>query len=112
MMHENCSTEILLTNARLVLPDRELNQACLTFCDGMITGIYPAEELAFIKYDEKCHDVEVLDVQGDYITPGLIDLHVHGCAGADVMDADESALVDDQLYWGSQVDCVRSVRPR
>lgn len=92
MKRENCSTEILLTNARLILPDRQLNQACLTFYDGVITGIYPAEELALIKYDDTCHDVEVLDVQGDYITPGLIDLHVHGCAGADVMDADESAL--------------------
>jgi len=34
----------------------------------------------------------VIDAGGDYIVPGLIDIHVHGSKGADVMDATPEAL--------------------
>lgn len=35
---------------------------------------------------------QVLDVQGNYVAPGFIDLHMHGCVGCDTMDADVSSL--------------------
>lgn len=35
---------------------------------------------------------KVLDVQGKTIVPGMIDVHIHGAAGADVMDATPEAL--------------------
>lgn len=34
----------------------------------------------------------VLDAEGAYITPGLIDIHVHGGGGGDVMDGTSGAL--------------------
>lgn len=37
----------------------------------------------------------VLDVQGRTVVPGMIDVHIHGAAGADVMDATPEAL--DQM---------------
>ncbi len=37
-------------------------------------------------------DGEVVDAQGMYIIPGLIDLHFHGCAGFDFCDGTEEAL--------------------
>jgi N-acetylglucosamine-6-phosphate deacetylase len=33
-----------------------------------------------------------LDAGGCYVLPGFVDLHIHGAAGADVMDADPAAL--------------------
>ena len=38
----------------------------------------------------------VLDAEGAYITPGLIDIHVHGGGGGDVMDGTSGALEQ----WG------------
>ena len=35
---------------------------------------------------------EVLDFEGGKIIPGFIDIHTHGCAGADTMDASEESL--------------------
>ena len=35
---------------------------------------------------------EIIDAKGCYVSPGFIDLHVHGCSGADTMDEDEKAL--------------------
>jgi N-acetylglucosamine-6-phosphate deacetylase len=35
---------------------------------------------------------EVIDAQGNYLSPGFIDIHIHGSGGADVMDATPHAL--------------------
>lgn len=35
---------------------------------------------------------ETLDFSGCTVIPGFIDIHTHGCAGADTMDATEESL--------------------
>src|SRR5207302_10455345 len=35
---------------------------------------------------------EKIDLEGGYLVPGFVDLHVHGGAGADFMDATEDAF--------------------
>ena len=35
---------------------------------------------------------EVIDGEGAYAIPGLIDIHFHGCMGADVCDNDPEAI--------------------
>lgn len=42
--------------------------------------------------DAQINDVEVLDVSGCMILPGFVDIHIHGCAGADTMDGTRSAI--------------------
>ncbi|MBM7582268.1 N-acetylglucosamine-6-phosphate deacetylase [Caldicoprobacter guelmensis] len=37
-------------------------------------------------------DGEVIDVEGNYVCPGFIDIHVHGCKGRDVMDGSVESL--------------------
>lgn len=37
-------------------------------------------------------DVKVIDLHGLRLYPGLVDIHTHGCVGADTMDADADAL--------------------
>ena len=37
-------------------------------------------------------DIETLDAGGKWVTPGLIDIHVHGGAGSDTMDRGAKAL--------------------
>ena len=37
-------------------------------------------------------DVEIIDAEGVYLSAGFIDIHIHGSAGADVMDATPQAL--------------------
>lgn len=54
---------------------------------GKITAIYPtkSEEMAD-------PNIETIDASGLLVTPGLIDIHIHGCASADTMDASLEAL--------------------
>lgn len=50
--------------------------------------------LTVFKNDEYRHlDGELIDCGGNYISPGFIDIHVHGCYGSDVMDATPESLL-------------------
>ncbi|MFL5341120.1 MAG: N-acetylglucosamine-6-phosphate deacetylase [Gemmataceae bacterium] len=70
-------TPRLFTNGTLILPDRLLDGFVLVR-DGRIAdfGRGPGPRNAG----------EIIDLKGGYLSPGFVDLHVHGGAGADFMD--------------------------
>lgn len=55
--------------------------------DKSIIQVVPANYFAQSQVDE-----ELIDAEGLYVSPGLIDTHIHGCGGADTMDDDDTAL--------------------
>ncbi len=68
-----------------VLPDRLLQDA-VVICRG-----------GKIRYVGKNHSkipagAEVIKARGGYVTPGFVDIHVHGGGGADVMDGTTEAV--------------------
>ena len=58
------STETILTNAKLVLPDAVLH-GTLVLRDGLIADIQPG----------RSHAAGALDLEGDYLIPGIVDVH-------------------------------------
>jgi N-acetylglucosamine-6-phosphate deacetylase len=81
------SRRIVLYGGRLVLPDRLLEPGWVLIEDETIVAVSATEELP--SADER------LDVSGHYVTPGMLDLHVHGSAGVDVL----TATADDLRRW-------------
>ena len=74
---------MILTNARLVFPDGIRDGLEVVAAEGKITAIR-----------EQTHPrpKEVIDLHGNYLAPGFIDLHVHGALGRDTMEASAEAF--------------------
>ena len=74
----------LFVNGRIVLEDRVLENGAVETKDEKIVAIH--ERIP------PTSGVEIVDLQGGYLVPGFVDLHVHGGAGADFMDGTVDAF--------------------
>jgi len=70
-------------NGKIIQPDGVLEGYCLTVESGRITGLYR---------DEGKHEGNIIDACGSYISPGFIDIHVHGGGEGDFMDRDVQSV--------------------
>ena len=83
-----------IVNGRIVLSDKILDGCALLF-DKNIIGIVSRETLDTAWADGqswKGKPLDITDASGNYVAPGFINLHIHGCGGADTMDATEDSL--------------------
>ena len=77
-------TSIQLRNVRLVAPSGIIEHGWLTMRGGRIGALGGG--------DPPVTNGEVIDGQGHTLLPGFIDIHVHGGAGFEAMDATPDAL--------------------
>ena len=83
-----------IVNGRIVLTDKILDGCALLF-DKNIIGIVSRETLDAAReggQSWKGKPLDITDACGNYVAPGFINLHIHGCGGADTMDAAEDSL--------------------
>ncbi len=73
---------MLFTNALIFQGQKGFVRGSLRFENGIITEIEAGEAR---------EDGE--DLAGAYIIPGLVDIHIHGCAGADFSDGSTEGLL-------------------
>ena len=73
-----------IVNGRILLPGAEVQGKALVY-DKKIVGVMD-EAAARAMADE------VIDAAGMYVSPGLVDVHIHGYLGADVSDADNAGV--------------------
>jgi len=73
----------VIINGKIVLKDRILENSAVLY-SNVIEGIVPCD-----KIPDGC---EVIDAKGMYVTPGFIDLHIHGYLGKDVCDGEEESI--------------------
>jgi N-acetylglucosamine-6-phosphate deacetylase len=76
--------EMIFTNAHLIFPDGIRDGLEVVVEGGKIAAICE-RSLAHRKH-------EVIDLKGNYLAPGFIDLHVHGALGRDTMEASAEAF--------------------
>lgn len=72
-----------IKNGKIILKDRVIDGFALLISD-VIEGIVPADRIP--------ENAEIIDANGGYIAPGLIDLHIHGYLGKDVCDGEEESI--------------------
>ncbi len=69
-----------ILNGRVLLPDCEVRGKALLYGQKIISLTDP--DTARAQADE------IIDAQGAYVAPGLVDVHIHGYSGVDVSDND------------------------
>ncbi len=72
-----------IINGKIILKDRIVEGNALLYSD-VIEGIIPQENIP--------DNAEIIDAAGGYVSPGLIDLHIHGYLGKDVCDGCEDSI--------------------
>ena len=81
---------MIFTNARLILPDGIRDGLEIVVKQGKIAEICPTPSLP--QTGERVRWQELIDLSGNYLAPGFIDLHVHGALGSDTMEASAEAF--------------------
>lgn len=72
---------MIIKNCRIIYKDR-IEEGCVSINEGRIEKINP-----------EFHDDEnILDAHGLYLSPGFIDVHIHGAGGFDTMDGTCEAI--------------------
>src|SRR4029453_2819001 len=83
--------EMIFTNARLIFPDGIRDELEVVVEEGKIAAISPPMPSRG-RTGERVRGKEVIDLNGNYLAPGFIDLHVHGALGRDTMEASIEAF--------------------
>lgn len=71
---------MIFSNARLILPDGIRDGLEIVVSDGKIAAV------------RERSGGEAVDLEGNYLAPGFIDLHIHGALGRDTMEATSEAF--------------------
>ena len=74
-----------ITNGTILTPYRRLKNKCLRISDGRINSI--------VEETDCDRSQRTIDACGGYISPGFVDIHLHGGGGFDFMDCSEEALL-------------------
>ena len=82
---------MIFTNVRLIFPDGIRDGLEIVAEEGKIAALRPAAPRRR-RTPEEVHGKEVIDLNGNYLAPGFIDLHVHGARGRDTMEASAEAF--------------------
>lgn len=76
----------LIINGNVITPEAIVYDASVLCEDGIIMDIIPVAKPEILAD-------KIIDAQQNYISPGFIDMHVHGGGGADVMDGSVEAIM-------------------
>ena len=83
---------MIFTNGRLILPEGIADGLNLTVEEGLIRRIGPPESASA---------GDIIDLEGSYLSPGFIDLHIHGAVGRDTMEGSKEVFAAICDYHGS-----------
>jgi N-acetylglucosamine-6-phosphate deacetylase len=79
------SDRIKIFNGQIIHQNRIQSGGCLLIENGKIVDVADS--------DVDFPDAEIVDAQGNFISPGFIDIHIHGGGGSDFMDGTVDAFL-------------------
>ena len=76
-----------LINGKIILPDDKGN-----FFVSEKNLIYDEKIISIKNPDAPINADEIIDAENNFVAPGFINIHIHGCNGFDAMDENSAAL--------------------
>lgn len=83
-------SKILIKNGQVITPHGIISKMNVLVADGVIADIR--------SHDFDSEGCEIIDASGLYVSPGFIDLHVHGGKGSDTMDGTVEDILNITRY--------------
>ena len=90
----NAHSSLVLNNARVILRDHELETGSVVVGSGLITAVADVSPII--------PGAATIDLAGMVLLPGFIDVHIHGSAGIDVLDATPEQLTEVAVFLATQ----------
>ena len=72
-----------IINGKIILKDRVVENMALLY-SNVIEGVVTADQIPA--------NAEIIDAKGGYVSPGLIDIHIHGYLSKDVCDGEKDSI--------------------
>lgn len=86
-----------IRHARIVTENGIIKDGTVVLGNGKIDYVGTDEHFCTL---EDYKNIPVIDFSGDWLLPGFVDIHVHGGAGHDFMEADEIGLQQITRFHG------------
>lgn len=84
---------MLIKNGWVFTDQNIFKKMDLKIDNGLITKLFET--------DTETEESDIIDAEGQYVLPGLIDIHIHACASRDFCDGTEESLTDMAKYLGA-----------
>jgi N-acetylglucosamine-6-phosphate deacetylase len=81
----------VIVNAHVISPDVNIAKATIVIEGKKIKSVSPSSKTKVPKADK---DTTIVDVKGQYVMPGFIDVHTHGALTYDFCDPDPKAIYE------------------
>lgn len=81
----------------------QIIQGGIVYVDGRfqegLNLLIEQEKIVDITGEQASSDGNTIDAGGSFVAPGFIDIHTHGCNGADTMDGTVEAIQAMSAFW-------------
>ena len=88
---------MIIKNVKVYTPQKNFVPGVVVTRDGRIHDVLLGEDISVNASEEE----PVLDGEGSFCFPGMIDLHFHGCKGYDFCDGTKEAVEEIAKYEAS-----------
>lgn len=83
---------MIIKNVKIYTEEKTFRSGSIEITDGRISAIYYNDSNSYMPAEVPALSLPVVDGNGCYALPGMIDMHFHGCMGRDICDLSDGTF--------------------